>query len=382
MSPVRLLAKTANDGIASRSVVAAVLITNAFKQQHSNTCNNNNITMTNVLDTVGHSLKQWWYDVRQNPLLLAWHFTVLLSVICPLLVYAICHSRYQGEGGGSQDNDDNNNNGWTWWWKNNNNNDNDDNNNSADDAQNGWWYNLWFGGGEGEEQRREEEQGASAALVFVYLWTLGLFCFIVYQGHHHIQSLQHNKTLFWNNNKTGEDRSFLMVLFLFVNLAFVACILVACNLRGMDERVWEEYGFFGMFASCMFVTYALWTFWGSVFCGILYKPSGQKEYDSSSNNNNTASDYQRQDDSDNQNHWSWFGGHKKQQEKVPSEQGGGGGGWMAGWIPPEKEETTPSGIKVKTQGDEEHSSMAPFECLGSDASMKQQSDAKQQGTMA
>lgn len=301
--------------------------------------------MTHVLETVSSSTKQWWYNVRQNALLLAWNLSTFLSVLVPLVVYSVCHAR-RDEEDGSQD--DNNNNGWTWWWNNNNDDDNNNNNGEDDENNNGWWYNLWYGN---EEERREEEQG-SGALVFVYLWTLVMFLAIVYYGHQHIRNSSTNK-------------NFLLALCMFANLSFVACILVGANMRGMEERAVEEYGFFGLFAGCMVVTYALWTFLCSVFCGILYKPSNQKEYDSS------ASDYQRQTDDDNKNTW-W--GAKKKQESTAKQEEQGGGGWMSGWTG--KEETTASGIKVKTQ---DEGPMAPLECFGSE---KSKTDEQQGGTMA
>jgi len=277
--------------------------------------------MGQCLDTCSHSTRQWLYDIRQSPLLLAWNLTAILSVLVPLITYWICASR-------NPENDDN---GWTWWWNNNNENNNDN--------ERGWWYNLWSGG----EERRDEEQG-SGALVFVYLWTLVMFVILVYYGHGHIKN-------------TSDNRTFLLALIMFANLAFVACILTACSMQ-MDERQVEERGFFGVFAMCMVVTFALWTFLCAVFCGILYKPN-QKEYDG------RASDYQRQTDGDR----GWW--KKKQEAKEESS-------WMSGWNSSEQHSTTGTGIKVKTAADDEKDEpMAPLKCFGSE----KRAD-KRQGSMA
>lgn len=298
--------------------------------------------MRQCCDTLALSTKQWWYELRQNPLLLAWNLSAVASVLVPLIVYWIHHAQNEANSG------DDENNGWKWWW--NNNNDDDDNNNNNDE-QGGWWYTFWSGG----EERRDEEEGSSG-LVFVYLWTLVLFIVLAYHGHKHIQS-------------RSENGSFLLGLFMFSNLTFVACILLIINIRNMEERQLEEYGFFGMFAGCMVLTYILWTFLCSVFCGILYKPN-DKDYDSSS------SDYQRHTESSSNNNRWWGGGGSKKKEEEKQNQSGG---WMSGWNDiPEKKETTGTGIKVKTAGEEEDTSLAPFQCFGSDKG----ADEKQQGTMA
>jgi uncharacterized Tic20 family protein len=290
--------------------------------------------MKQCCDTLGHSFKQWWYDVRRNPLLMAWNVSTFISVIVPLIVYWVRRSNEQASGDGE------NNNGWTWWWSNNNNENNNDN------EQGGWWYRFWSG----ENDRREEEQG-SGGLVFVYLWTLVMFVVLVYHGHGHILSRSSNG-------------SFLLALFMFANLSFVALLLTGISIRNMDERAMEEQGFFGMFAGCMVMTYILWTFLCSVFCGILYKPN-DKEYDSSS--------YYRQHSDDANNSNRWWGGRSK--EKIQEESSSS---WISGLsVMPEKKETTGSGIVVKTEGEEDTSSLAPFECFGSDKKAD-----RRDGTMA
>jgi hypothetical protein len=107
----------------------------------------------------------------------------------------------------------------------------------------------------------------------------------------------------------------------------------------------------------MVMTYILWTFLSSVFCGILYKPN-DKEYDTSS--------YYRQhsDDANNSNRWRG-GRYKEKKQEKPQEESSSS--WISGLsVMPEKKETTGSGIVVKTEGEEDTSSMAPFECFGSD----------------
>lgn len=283
--------------------------------------------------------------MRKNPLLLAWNVSTIISVVVPLIVYWVNHAKDDASG-----DDENNNNGWTWWW--NNNNDDDNNNNNDNEEEGGWWYQFWSGG---ENDRREDEEN-SGGLIFVYLWTLVMFAVLVHHGHGYI---------FYRSS----NGSFLLALFMFANLSFVACLLTGISIRNMDERAMEEQGFFGMFAGCMVMTYILWTFLCSVFCGILYKPN-DKDYD-------TSSDYRRHSDGDANNNHRWWGG-SKEKKKDKSQEESSSGGWVSGWNDvPEKKETTATGIIVKTEGEEDASSMAPFECFGSD----KKADGRE-GTMA
>ena len=149
------------------------------------------------------------------------------------------------------------------------------------------------------------------------------------------------------------------MIFMFANLSFVAAILTASSIR-LEGREVEERGWFGMFASCMVVTYILWTFLCSVFCGILYKLD-HKEYDSSS------ADYQRQTDDGG---WSMWSGARPVKTKEESH------GWMPQWGTHKKGEKEG---KIRANGNnEDEGSLAPFECFGSE---NKQNDGRQ-GTMA
>jgi hypothetical protein len=66
-----------------------------------------------------------------------------------------------------------------------------------------------------------------------------------------------------------QDKSFLAVLVVFADLAFVACILSASNLSALDGREWDG-RWFSLFPSCLLLTYALWTVLCVAFAGMLY----------------------------------------------------------------------------------------------------------------
>ena len=154
------------------------------------------------LESASSSTKKWAQNVCSSPLLLAWYLCAFLSVIVPLVVFVICHARFD----------------------------------IKDDPNN---Y---------DEQRL-------GALVFVYVWMLLSFLVVVCVGHKYF----HNP----------EDKSFLAVLVLFADLAFVACILSASNLSALDGREWDG-RWFSLFPSCMLLTYALWTFLCVAFAAMVY----------------------------------------------------------------------------------------------------------------
>lgn len=166
------------------------------------------------MENASAATKTWAHDTKANPLPFAWLLSCFISVVLPLFIFLICHRRYAL----TEKYDDDNN----------------------------------------SDKKRDDDYSEQSlgALIFVYLWTLISFLIIVYFGNQHIRNAQES------------DRSFLLMLGMFANLSFVACILSVSNMQALDGHTWDG-RYFSLFPSMMAVTYALWAFLCAAFGGVL-----------------------------------------------------------------------------------------------------------------
>lgn len=127
-----------------------------------------------------------------------------------------------------------------------------------------------------------DDEQALGALIFVYLWSLVSFAVFVYFGFLHIRNGEEGTTFF------------LVMLAVFGNASFIACLLALCSMRALDGHNWDG-RLFSLFPSLLVVTYAFWTFLSAAFAGgLLFK----KYHDLKKQQKETAANgddvYQRQ----------------------------------------------------------------------------------------
>jgi len=205
-----------------------------------------------------------------DKLLVPWLVLGLLSFVVPLIVMggarASLRRQQQYEDGGQDDGqgDDQqqyngNYSGCRWWqWhcsRNNNYNNNNQNGEQNDERTTPWW---WFGATE-EQRRDREEQGYHPALTFTYVWSLLLFCGILYFGYREVRN--------------GSDLyRVAATLAVYANLCLATMVLVGGLEGGVqtEGRELEEQGFYAQFAVMMFLTNLFCMIFSMAFAVVFY----------------------------------------------------------------------------------------------------------------
>ena len=215
-----------------------------------------------------------WNELKANSFLLSWNASAIGTVLLPLLIMTVSrlvHSNAE-EGSGDNNNDNNQDNVGFWYrWFHRNDNNQDGEQEQGDQEQDNeipWW---WWGGRNGSVDPEMEGKGS---LIFVYMYTLGLFIFLTLYGNY----------VFRRGSDYGP---FQGAMIMFINMALVILVLLAgldaIETEGGPEL--EEDGWYGQFSVCIFLTCLLWMVHGIVFVYWLR----QRILAAHANNNNTSS---------------------------------------------------------------------------------------------
>lgn len=185
-----------------------------------------------------------------------------LSIFLPLISFGVARIRLhqqqqnngEGEGDGGGEAGYNTCHWWQWgcntYYQEDGDQQQQQNNNNDDQPSTPWW---WFFADEETRRKREESQSNNPALVFVYVWSLVLFCAILYFGHRELRN--------------GSDLYRVVAcLAVFANFSFLTMFLIG-GLQGVETegRELEEQGFYAQFSVMMFLSNFYWTLFAASF---------------------------------------------------------------------------------------------------------------------
>lgn len=138
-------------------------------------------------------------------------------------------------------------------------------------------YNQW-------DAYHHEDEYSLGALIFIYIWSLLSFGAIAYLGWDYIRT-----------ERLG-DKTFLVMLAVFGNASFIACLLAITGMRALDGHNWDGRTF-SLFPTLLVMTYAFWTFLAAAFGGFLFfKKYNQMKQQQKQQNGGEDDAYQRQTD--------------------------------------------------------------------------------------
>jgi Na+/H+ antiporter NhaC len=156
---------------------------------------------------------------------------------------------------------------WYQWGCSSNNNYNYQQQDGQRDGQNDevrapWWW--WFASEE-ERRRRQEENRVNPSLILTYVWSLVLFCSIVYFGY---TALRRNSDLY----------RVVVALLIYANLSFITMLLIG-GLEGVqtEGRELEEQGFYGQFPVMMYMSSFIWVLFSLIYAFIFYSRARRGE---------------------------------------------------------------------------------------------------------
>lgn len=207
------------------------------------------------------------FRIAFNKFLTAWFLSGLLTFVVPLITMGSARARrrrqqqynyddgQQQQQDGQQDNQYYNNCKW-YQWGCSNNYYGEEGQDREEEQYVPWW---WIFGNEERRRRREEEGRANPILIFTYIWSLLVFCGILYFGYREIV------------NKADLHRV-VAALAVFANLTFLMMFLLGGLEGGVqtEGRELEEQGFYSQFGVMMFLTSLLWTIFAVTFSIIFY----------------------------------------------------------------------------------------------------------------
>lgn len=101
-----------------------------------------------------------------------------------------------------------------------------------------WW--TWEGG--------DQEGGSTALIIFAYIYTLGVFGFLVWYGN---RILQPKPSGFFGNGAAVSRSPLIFAMLVFLSMGFLCLLLIArfgCNYEGGES-------WFAQFGACVTLTY-------------------------------------------------------------------------------------------------------------------------------
>jgi hypothetical protein len=198
-----------------------------------------------------------------NKLLVGWFLGAAVSIFLPLIIFGAARIQLRkqqeyDEQGNAQGDGEQGYNQCRWWqWGCNTNYEEDEHRqeNNEDEPSTPWW---WFFADEETRRRREESRSNNPALVFAYVWSLAMFCAILFFGYREIRN--------------GSDLyRVVSCLAVFANFSFLTVFLIG-GMEGVETggRELEEQGFYSQFPVLMLLSNFCWTLFAGIFAIVFY----------------------------------------------------------------------------------------------------------------